>query len=99
MPNESFYRTKAWHRIRTKVLIRDGFRCRTCGKDVSEKGAAAVDHIIPRRARPDLELEMSNLQTLCRLHHDSTKARDENNPDRGCHEDGTPRDPSHHWNK
>lgn len=39
-------------------------RCVECGAPVG-----AVDHIIPVSERPDLRLEPSNLQSLCRSHH------------------------------
>lgn len=106
MPGNPFYRTKDWHRIRTKVLFRDHFRCVFCRKDVKEKGKARVDHIETLKSRPDLGLEMSNLRTLCTscdamrhrekaAHFHGGKIKDitETGPD------GMPVDPNHAWNQ
>ena len=71
--SDSFYSSKAWHKLRAQALKRDGYRCRMCGVDVRGKGAASVDHIVPRRRAPELALDLGNLQVLCKPHHDSTK--------------------------
>lgn len=34
--------TRAWRRLRTEILLRDGSRCQVCGRP-----AAEVDHITP----------------------------------------------------
>lgn len=95
VPNNPFYKTKAWHRIRVKVLIRDGYRCRMCGADVHGKHAAQVDHKIPRHKRPDLALAMSNLQTLCTRCHTSTKQILDSQNVTGCDTLGNP--PGESW--
>jgi 5-methylcytosine-specific restriction protein A len=71
--SDPFYSSKAWHKLRAQALKRDGYRCRMCGVDVRAKGAASVDHIVPRKLSPGLALDLSNLQVLCKYHHDSTK--------------------------
>jgi hypothetical protein len=35
--------------------------------------ATVVDHVIPLAKRPDLGLEVVNLQSLCKVHHDTRK--------------------------
>jgi 5-methylcytosine-specific restriction endonuclease McrA len=67
-PAVNFYRTTAWRRLRWHVLVRDGFRCVVCGADVGSRGAARVDHILPRKSHPHLELDPSNCRTLCTTH-------------------------------
>ena len=62
---DRFYLSVEWRAIRALVLRRDGYRCVCCGKSVLASGAARVDHIEKRLARPDLALVMSNLRTLC----------------------------------
>lgn len=47
---------------RFKVLMRDGFKCRYCGKSADEK-ELEVDHIIPRSRGGSSDL--SNLVTSC----------------------------------
>lgn len=46
--------------------MRDDRKCVMCHKDVSEKNAAVIDHIIPLKDAPHLALELENLRTLCR---------------------------------
>lgn len=63
--SDPFYKTRTWHRMRKKCLIRDDYKCKHCQADVYGKGKARVDHIVPRSQAPELELELANLRTLC----------------------------------
>ena len=69
MPNDPFYSSSEWLVIRRKALVMGNYQCVECGvsiRGVKYGGAKPViDHIIPRRKRPDLALELSNLQCLC----------------------------------
>lgn len=56
-----FYGTPEWQGLRYLALKRDGGRCLACG--TTER--LHVDHVKPRSRYPELELELSNLQTLC----------------------------------
>lgn len=65
---------RAWEALAAKHR-RAHPRCVECGAP-----AQAVDHVLPVRERPDLRLDPSNLQSLCRSHHQvktaaETKAR------------------------
>ncbi|MGC2853944.1 HNH endonuclease [Novispirillum sp. DQ9] len=99
---DPFYLSPAWRKLRAQAIKRDGHRCVVCGKDVSGKGAARVDHIKTRRERPDLALDLSNLRTLCSAHdnqgHREKGAgggpRREAFVVRGCDADGWPLDPA-----
>lgn len=72
---DPFYGTTAWKRARAAALDRDGglcVRCREMGRyhlDASGRRwpvlADMVHHIIPRTERPELELTLSNLMSLC----------------------------------
>ena len=75
--SHQFYGTQAWRKLSRKVRARDGYRCTLCGADVRKKYSGHVDHVIPRRQRPDLAMDINNLTTLCSFHHNSTKQRDE----------------------
>jgi hypothetical protein len=44
-----------------------------CLEDGVIEPATVVDHITPLTKRPDLGLEVVNLQSLCKLHHDTRK--------------------------
>ncbi len=65
-----------WKEIRSKVLLRDNYRCRAVDEDIGARCgrfANQVDHIIPG---PDHG--MSNLRSLCSWHH-SRKSSTEGN--------------------
>ena len=76
----SFYWSTQWRRLRKMKLNQDPV-CEECLKSDVVEPATEVDHIIPRAKRPDLELDMTNLQSLCKPHH-SSKTATENAPGR-----------------
>src|SRR5262245_21484668 len=88
-----------WRRARRFQLTVEPL-CRTCLAEKRVSPATVVDHVIPLALRPDLFLEPSNLQSLCKRHHDSHKQQQEKN---GFHEhvdrDGYPTDPRHPANR
>lgn len=53
-------RSPKWRQVRAKHLERQP-TCQACGKDKN----LDVHHIVPFKDRPDLELEETNLITLC----------------------------------
>ena len=59
---ESFYTSRDWLSLRYKALVTHGRACMACG--ASDR--LHVDHIKPRSKYPELELDLSNLQVLCR---------------------------------
>lgn len=65
---DPFYLSIEWRTLRAFILRRDGYRCVICKCDVSGKGEARVDHILPRSTHPRLALDPSNLRVLCVLH-------------------------------
>lgn len=62
---DPFYLNQSWRRLRVAVLQRDLYWCQICKK----AWANTVHHIIPRSERPDLAMEMSNLQACCATCH------------------------------
>lgn len=77
---DPFYTSGAWLRIRDLALRRDHGYCVWCrragyaardahGRRVPVR-ATLVHHIIPRSERPDLELVLENLVSLCARCHD-----------------------------
>ena len=57
------------------MLARDGWQCRACG--VAGPGVRfEIDHIQRREDRPDLALDLDNLQVLCVPCHRDKTARE-----------------------
>jgi len=69
-----FYRRKRWRNLRSYHLMESPL-CVECEKEGRLITANVVDHIIPRRKRPDLELDQSNLQSLCDSCHNRKSGR------------------------
>lgn len=64
-----------WRRLRLRVLRAEP-TCRACKAIGRVTPASEVDHILPRRERPELTYEVENLQPLCKPCH-SRKTRRE----------------------
>ena len=61
--NDSFYLSDSWLDIKRKVHKLYGRGCMKCKKEGIE---THIDHIMPRSLYPSLELDIHNLQILCR---------------------------------
>ena len=82
MPNtDGFYSSRPWYKARARVLKACDYRCAMCSVSVYGKHMAHVDHIVARKARPDLALDLNNLQVLCVKCHNSAKQKHEGNPE------------------
>ena len=76
MPGDNFYGSKEWKDLRVQALVRDGYRCVLCGISIAGYKQSRVDHVIPRKQRPDLALVLGNLRSLCvpcDLRHDAAR--------------------------
>lgn len=60
---KDFYLSSEWEELRYNTLKKHGRKCMVCFRTNLE---LHVDHIKPRSRYPELELEASNLQVLCR---------------------------------
>lgn len=60
-----------WGKVRARALDRDNYCCVICKRDDDRDiPAKDVDHIIPFKSNSDpLRLDIKNLQSLCRQHH------------------------------
>lgn len=99
---DPFYSSSAWRELRKRALIRSAHLCEWCGADVRAFKASRVDHIQPRRERPDLALVLSNLRVLCascdnRRH--AEKGQGVGRELRAVGADGRPTSAAHHWNR
>ena len=70
-----FYHSAAWRKVRAQRLMLDGGMCAKCmeeiagGAKIKPRRATLVHHVIPVSERPDLALDVENLQSLCDMHH------------------------------
>lgn len=60
---DEFLDSREWQEMRYRVLVQYGRKCMACG---TTRGEMHVDHIKPRSKYPELALEFTNLQVLCR---------------------------------
>lgn len=69
---QAFYRSAAWRRLSARVRREQP----TCATAWCDQPSEHADHIIPIDVRPDLRLVRSNVRGLCRPHHSSRTAID-----------------------
>ena len=69
IPHPALANPRRWAVVRRAILVRDGYRCRACGK----AGRLEVDHIIPVAQGGDW-WDATGLQALCRNCHFSKSA-------------------------
>lgn len=62
----SFYDSTAWLELRYRALKLHGGHCQCCGNAPVPGNPLQVDHIKPRSRFPELELDLNNLQVLCK---------------------------------
>jgi 5-methylcytosine-specific restriction endonuclease McrA len=104
---DSFYKTQRWLALRRQVLKRDRYTCATCGAECWRAGEAIVDHIQPRKLRPDLAYDLDNLRVQCRTCDGQSHLerfsgggeRVERIQIRGCDADGLPIAADHPWRR
>ena len=63
---QRFYNSPEWRLLREQVLSERGRRCEKCRRAIRYDFDLTVDHINPRSKFPELALDKSNLQVLCR---------------------------------
>lgn len=91
------YNSTRWRKLR-RVHLNGEPMCRFCKAQGYRTLATVVDHITPHKGDEALFFDPSNLQSLCKDHHDATKAREERGGIVvGCDANGVPLDPGHHW--
>lgn len=67
-----FYASAAWMRLRDLYRAEHPL-CEECSKQGRTEAASDVHHIKERRDFPDLALDYSNLQALCKPCHNSKR--------------------------
>lgn len=87
--SDPFYHSAAWKKARHARLMLDNGMCVECmaefcrGERMRPQRATMVHHVLPRSERPDLELDIGNMRSLCDMHHNRV------HPEKGGR--GTPR--------
>lgn len=100
MSNQSnwhqLYNLKRWKQLRLDHLAQSPL-CIYCLRNNQYTPATVVDHIKPHKGNLALFFDPSNLQSLCKSHHDSAKQKAEiNNVNEiGCDINGFPLDWQH----
>ena len=84
-PWRAWYDSERWRKLRWSVLTEQLFTCQWpgCGRVVVPASQAVCDHIKPHRGDPRLFWDRSNLQCLCKEHHDSVKQQLEHHQGHG----------------
>ena len=72
---QGFYHSRAWRRLRLLALQRDHYLCQECLRQKRFTRATEVHHLKPIVDRPDLALDLDNLESLCWDCHEKTKPR------------------------
>jgi 5-methylcytosine-specific restriction enzyme A len=67
------YDLRVWRDRAQPMVLAAHPLCCMCLADGLITPATVVDHITPLTKRPDLGLEVANLQSLCKEHHDARK--------------------------
>ena len=90
------YRTARWRRTRAAQLAAHPL----CAMCLPRVVAATICNHEDKDSKATVEGFFAGpFSSLCAPHHDSTQQRQERRGYViGCDEDGTPRDPNHHWN-
>lgn len=86
-PWVKWYKTSAWKRLRKSQLNREPL-CRFCKRKGIITQGNTVDHISPHRGKMEKFFDITNLQTLCKSCHSSTKQRIEKSGEFGCDKNG-----------
>lgn len=70
---DGFYASSTWRKLRLQIIVRDGNFCQRCSAmksnliTIADTEELQVHHIKPRSEYPELELEATNLVTLCKI--------------------------------
>ena len=71
-----FYNSPEWEKARQQALMRDFGLCRDCLEEKKITPADVVDHVKPIKKFWHLRLMLSNLRSLCNMHHAVKSAED-----------------------
>ncbi len=75
LKDRGWYGKGSWKRARMQALNRDHWLCQECLRQGRVRTAKEVHHLKPLELYPELGLELSNLESLCRECHEATKEK------------------------
>ena len=81
LKERNFYKRKAWLCVRRLALQRDNYLCQACLREGRHTVANVVHLKEELEERPELGLELSNLESLCWQCHEATKTRKGRRPE------------------
>lgn len=64
-----FYHSQPWYKARQQRLRLDHYECQVCKARGKHTHATTVHHIQHVKAKPELALDLNNLETICRADH------------------------------
>ena len=95
----SLYKTARWRETRKRQLSAQPL-CRMCEQQGRTTPATVCDHDDPKSKETEEGFFAGPFSSLCKVHHDSTKQRQERRGHViGCDANGWPLDPEHRWNR
>ena len=68
---KAVYKSGRWEKKREQILQRDHYACQECRRHGRYRRANTVHHIRHLKDAPELALEDSNLESLCRDCHEA----------------------------
>ena len=71
LKEQGFYDKNSWKKTRLMALHRDNHLCQNCLRNNKITTANTVHHIQATSDNPDLSLDLTNLESLCRNCHDA----------------------------
>jgi len=70
--DRAFYNSPRWRRLRA-LKLKTSPLCERCKANGFVTRAAQVHHMVERKARPDLALDIANLQSVCLPCHNAAR--------------------------
>lgn len=70
-----FYQSKEWRTLRLKAIKRDHNECVVCRREGKYHVCQNVHHIHEVKERPDLALDLNNIECICIVHHNMIHER------------------------
>lgn len=95
----AWYKLGRWQKLRAQQLAAEPL-CRYCKERGLTTPATIANHRTPHKGDAALFWDAANLESTCKLCHDSTvQSAEKLGFRKGCDASGRPIDPAHPWNR